>query len=162
MAWKGIQLNTISSHDIFTTLNKWHGLTAALKQILSADNALDPTKSKIPSPLNLWERAVSTASARLNAQEIGGLDGEAEEGSYNRESLAALKLAKAVIRLQQKWRHNAIKHLNQTGGFSRSLANSTTDWPCLLLELLSSAAEVDYFQVIRLCFEFCFSLIVFA
>lgn len=91
-----------------------------------------------------------TASARLNAEEIGGLDGEAEEGSYNRESLAALKLAKAVIRVQQKWRHNAIKHLNQTGGFSRSLANSTTDWPCLLLELLSSAAEVDYFQVIRL------------
>nr|GMD55616.1 uncharacterized protein LOC18612356 isoform X2 [Ipomoea batatas] len=146
LAWKGIKLSTISSHQIFTALNKWHGLSAALTQILSADDSVGPRTARVPSALKLWERAVLTASARLNAEEIGGLDGEAEEGSYNRESLAALKLAKAVIRVQQKWRHNAIKHLNQTGGFSRSLANSTTDWPCLLLELLSSAAEVDYFQ----------------
>nr|GME11881.1 uncharacterized protein LOC109151405 [Ipomoea batatas]GME11884.1 uncharacterized protein LOC109151405 [Ipomoea batatas] len=146
LAWKGIKLSTISSHQIFTALNKWHGLSAALTQILSADDSVGPRTTRVPSALKLWERAVLTASARLNAEEIGGLDGEAEEGSYNRESLAALKLAKAVIRVQQKGRHNAIKHLNQTGGFSRSLANSTTDWPCLLLELLSSAAEVDYFQ----------------
>lgn len=102
--------------------------------------------TRVPSALNLWERAVLVASSRLNAEEIGGLDGVEEEGSYNRESLAALKLAKVVMRLQQKWRSNAVKHLNQTGGFSRSLANSATDWPCLLLELLSSAAEVGYFQ----------------
>lgn len=38
-------------------------------------------------------------------------------------------------------------HLNQIGGFSRSLANSATDWPRLLLELLSAAFEIDYFQV---------------
>ncbi|KAL8135797.1 hypothetical protein AgCh_010419 [Apium graveolens] len=34
----------------------------------------------------------------------------------------------------------------QKGGFSKSLANSATDWPCLLLELLSTASELDYFQ----------------
>ncbi|CAH9086807.1 unnamed protein product [Cuscuta europaea] len=150
LAWKGIKLCTISSHLIFTTLNKWHGLTAALKQILSADDLSNSPRTyvsatRVQSALNLWERAVLAASARLNADEISGLDGE-EEGSYNRESLAALKLAKAVMRLQQKWRSNAVKHLNQSGGFSRSLANSATDWPSLLIELLSSAAEVDYFQ----------------
>ncbi|VFQ84787.1 unnamed protein product [Cuscuta campestris] len=150
LALKGIKLCTISSHQIFTTLNKWHGLTAALKQILSADDQSNPrmrVSTRLPSALNLWERAVLVASSRLNAEEIGGLDGVEEEGSYNRESLAALKLAKVVMRLQQKWRSNAVKHLNQTGGFSRSLANSATDWPCLLLELLSSAAEVGYFQI---------------
>ncbi|KAL7168122.1 hypothetical protein ACSBR2_038546 [Camellia fascicularis] len=44
------------------------------------------------------------------------------------------------------WRANVVKDLNRIGGFSRSLANSATDWPCLLLELLSSATETDYFQ----------------
>lgn len=48
--------------------------------------------------------------------------------------------------MQQKWRGNAVRELNAKGGFSRSLANSATDWPCLLLELLSAASELDYFQ----------------
>lgn len=67
------------------------------------------------------------------------------EDSYYREAMAALELAKEIIKVQQGWRVNAIKHLNETGGFSRPLAHSATDWPCLLLELLSDAAEVDYF-----------------
>ncbi|KAM7274087.1 hypothetical protein ACFE04_028751 [Oxalis oulophora] len=48
--------------------------------------------------------------------------------------------------MQQTWRSNAIRSLNETGGFSRSLVHSCTDRPCLLLELLSQAAEIGYFQ----------------
>lgn len=51
-----------------------------------------------------------------------------------------------MIKLQHGWRSKEIAHLNWTGGFSRSLAQSCTDWPCLLLELLSQAAELDHFQ----------------
>lgn len=103
----------------------------------------------------LWDRAVYALSARQNAKEIDEILGLGEKGkslsvddvSYYREAVAALRLAKEVIKVQQGWRVNAVKHLNQTGGFSRSLANSATDWPCLLLELLSAASEIDYFQV---------------
>ena len=70
-----------------------------------------------------------------------------QEASYYKEGLVALKLAKEVIRVQQGFRANAVKHLNKSGGFSRTLANSATDWPYLLLELLSIAAQSDYFQV---------------
>lgn len=49
--------------------------------------------------------------------------------------------------MQQQWRSNAIAHLNRTGGYSRTLAHSCTDWPYLLLELLSQAAESGHFQV---------------
>lgn len=102
----------------------------------------------------LWSRAVFALSARSNVKEIDGVLGlgdkgksvSVEEASYFREAIVALKLAKEVIRIQQGWRANAVKDLNRVGGFSRSLANSATDWPCLLLELLSSAAETDYFQ----------------
>lgn len=70
-----------------------------------------------------------------------------EEAAYMKESVAALKLAKKVIELQRGWRANAIAHMNHTGVFSRTLTHSCTDWPCLLLELLSQAAEIDNFQV---------------
>ncbi|XP_047269138.1 uncharacterized protein LOC107852525 isoform X3 [Capsicum annuum] len=146
MTRKGIKLGTISSHQIFAVLSKWHGISTALKQILNGSN-FNPRKAVSVgnnSVLNLWERAVFASSVRLNAQESGGLS--LEEETYYREATSALNLAKEVIRVQQKWSAKAIKHLNQTGGFSRSLANSATDWPCLLLELLSSAAEIDYFQ----------------
>lgn len=102
----------------------------------------------------LWSRAVFALSARSNVKEIDGVLGlgdkgksvSVEEASYFRDAIVALKLAKEIIRIQQGWRANAVKDLNRVGGFSRSLANSATDWPCLLLELLSSAAETDYFQ----------------
>lgn len=111
----------------------------------------------------LWDRAIFALSARCNAKEIDGVLGltekaktlPLEEASYYREAVVALRLAKEVINVQQSWRANAIAHLNRTGGFSRSLANSCTDWPCLLLELLSQAAEIDHFQVIK--FEFLIS-----
>lgn len=97
-----------------------------------------------------------TLSARCNAVEIDGVlslgeKGKSlsmEEASYYREAVVALRLAKEVIKVQHSWRANAIEDLNRTGGFSRSLANSCTDWPCLLLELLSQAAEIGHFQVI--------------
>lgn len=105
----------------------------------------------------LWSRAVFALSARSKVDEIDailGLDEKGkvvtlEEASYFREAMVSLRLAKEVIQLHQQWRANAVAHLNRAGGFSRSLANSSTDWPCLLLELLSAAAEIDYFQVIE-------------
>lgn len=157
MVEKGVKLGTISSHQIFTTLNKWHGLNTALRRVIQSNNAA--SKSAVvgkASPSVLWDRAVFALSARCNAQEIDGVLGlsekwkglSIEEASYFREAFLALRLAKEVITVQHGWRANAIAHLNRTGGFSRSLAHSCTDWPCLLLELLSQAAEIDHFQVI--------------
>lgn len=48
--------------------------------------------------------------------------------------------------MQEGWRKEAVREMNRTGRFSRPLANSATDWPCLLLDVLSGAAEVDFFQ----------------
>ncbi|CAK9172838.1 unnamed protein product [Ilex paraguariensis] len=156
MTHKAIKLGTISSHQIFTTLSKWHHLNTALKRIIQSTNSNSSSKalSDKVSSSNLWDQAVFALSARVNAQEIERLLGLGEKGksvgmdeaSYYKEAFVALKLAKEVIRVQQGWRANAIKELNRKGGFSRSLATSATDWPSLLLELLSAAAEIDYFQ----------------
>ncbi|KAK3002649.1 hypothetical protein RJ639_019114 [Escallonia herrerae] len=159
MVHSAIKLGTISSQQVFTALTKWHGLNTALKQIIQSNNATGAT-SRDRAVLNkgstsaLWAKAVRVLGVRQNAKEIDGVLGLGDKGknmsvgeaSYYREAIMALKLAKEVIRVQQGWRRNAVKHLNETGGFSRSLANSATDWPCLLLELLSDAAEIDYFQ----------------
>ncbi|KAJ4842893.1 hypothetical protein Tsubulata_013850 [Turnera subulata] len=158
MAHKGIQLGSISSNQIFSTLNKWHRLDTALRGVILQNNPnvrRNAVAEKVSSAV-LWDRAVFSLSARSNAQEIdevlGGLRENGtkslsmEEASYFREAIVALRLAKEIVKMQQGWRANAIAHLNRTGGFSRSLANSCTDWPCLLLELLSEAAEIDYFQ----------------
>lgn len=158
MTQKGIQLGAITSSQIFSTLNKWHGLDTVLRRILLQNNSNIALKlrnaiSKVSSSV-LWDRAVFALSARSNAKEIDEILGleekgkslSVEEASYFREAFVALRLAKEVITMQQGWRASAIAHLNRTGGFSRSLANSCTDWPCLLLELLSKAAEIDYFQ----------------
>lgn len=96
-------------------------------------------------------------SARLNPKEIEGvvgLEGDrkkamtVEESAYLKEAVVALRLAKEIISVQQGWRASAISDLNRTGGFSRSLTSLATDWPGLLLELLSSASEMDHFQVL--------------
>lgn len=156
MAQKAIKLGTISSHQIFTILTKWHSPTTALNQILNLkDDALKcgmavRNKKNRVTTSHLWDSAVFKLSVGLSELEMNGdFDAtmNAEEGSYYKEAMAALKLAKEVIKAQAKWRANAIRDLNNKGGFSRSLANSATDWPCLLLELLSLAAEMDYFQV---------------
>ncbi|XP_073126799.1 uncharacterized protein [Henckelia pumila] len=155
MAQKAIKLGTISSHQIFTILTKWHSPTTALNRILNLKGgdvncrrAVRNKKNRVTAS-HLWDSAVFKLSAGLSEQEMNE-DFDAtinvEEGSYYKEAMAALKLAKEVIDAQAKWRVNAIRDLNSKGGFSRSLANSATDWPCLLLELLSLAAEMDYFQ----------------
>ncbi|XP_010522167.1 PREDICTED: uncharacterized protein LOC104800883 [Tarenaya hassleriana] len=151
MSHKAIKLGTISSHQIFTTLNKWHGLNASLRRILQGLNSAVPNKASISV---LWERAVYALSVRQNAAEIDGLlelkgkdkSLSVEEASYYREAVVALRLAKEVIGVHHGWKANSIAHMNQTSGFSRTLANSCTDWPLLLLELLSQAAEIGYFQ----------------
>lgn len=153
MTERAIKLGNISSQQIFTTLNKWHSPTTALNRILN--NSVSKVhaihkKNKLSTP-KLWDTAVFKYSAGLSEQELDGVLDKSitvEESSYYKEAMGALKLAKEVIRVQEKWRENAIRDLNNKGGFSRSLANSATDWPCLLLELLSLAAEVDYFQVL--------------
>lgn len=155
MTQRAIKLGVINSHQIFTTLTKWHSPTTALNQILNIDSSSKVhrvnRKNRV-SASNLWDSAVLKLSTRLNEQELDGVldKKDSAEESYYKEAITALKLAKEVIRAQEKWRVNAIQDLNNKGGFSRSLVNSATDWPCLLLELLSLAAEVDFFQVICL------------
>lgn len=164
MVEKGIQLGSINSRQILTTMQKWHGLSTSLRQILHANSSVSSSSkacvTRKVSTSVLWDRAVFTLSARLNAKEIdnvlgigdkGGMSKEipVEEASYFREAVVALRLAKEVIKVQQGWRKNAVAEMNRKGGFSRSLANAATDWPCLLLELLSQSAEMDFFQVYK-------------
>ncbi|CAL1393655.1 unnamed protein product [Linum trigynum] len=160
MAQRAIQLGSISSTQIFSIVSKWHRPDTALRRIIVQNSAGVASKSKNAVSEKvfgsvLWDRAVFALSARSNAREMDKLLNLGEKGkrklsvdeaSYYREALVALRLAKEVIRAMQSSRGNAIAQLNRTGGFSRSLANSCTDWPCLLLELLSQAAEIDYFQ----------------
>lgn len=152
MTQRAIRLGTISSHQIFTTLTKWHSPTTALNQILNVNSVSKMrvvNKKNRVSSSNLWDTAVFKFSSALSEQELDVVFDKSisvEESSYYKEAMAALKLAKEVIRVQGKWRENAIQDLNTKDGFSRSLAHSATDWPCLLLELLSLAAEVDHFQ----------------
>lgn len=161
MAEKGVMLGTITSQQIFSTMKKWYGLNSALRRILQSGNASKSAVSNRASLSKLWDKAIFAVSARCNGNEIDRILGlsengcslSVEEASYFKEAIGALKLAKEVIKVQQGWRANAIAHLNSTTGFSRSLAHSCTDWPCLLLELLSQAAEMDHFQVIVLCFS---------
>lgn len=97
-------------------------------------------------------RTICSIKGRLDWCDSGfgweweGCDAGLEEASYFREAMVLLRLAKEVIQLHQQWRATAAAHLNRMGGFSRSLSNSSTDWPCLLLVLL---LEIDYFQVIK-------------
>ncbi|GAU38394.1 hypothetical protein TSUD_147620 [Trifolium subterraneum] len=149
MAEKALRLGAITSRQIFTSLNKWHGLTTALKRVLNDSG------SRKGSPAALWDRAVFVMGKECSGDEIDRVLGfgdkeksvlSVEEGLYFKESVIALKLAKKVIEIQQGFRVNAIVNMNRTGGFSRSLTHSSTDWPVLLLDLLSQAAEIDHFQ----------------
>ncbi|KAK2388511.1 embryo defective [Trifolium repens] len=149
MAEKALRLGTITSRQIFTSLNKWHGLTTALKRVLNDSG------SRKGSTAALWDRAVFVMGKECSGDEIDRVLGfgdkeksvlSVEEGLYFKESVVALKLAKKVIEIQQGFRVNAIANMNRTGEFSRSLTHSSTDWPVLLLDLLSQAAEIDHFQ----------------
>lgn len=150
MADKALRMGAITSRQIFNSLNKWHGLSGSLRRVLN-------TPASKGSPAVLWDRAVLAMSSQCNADEIDRVLGygeneknvlSVEEASYFKESVVALKLAKKVIEMQQGWRGDAIAHMNRTGGFSRTLTHSSTDWPFLLLDLLSQAAEIHHFQVL--------------
>lgn len=69
-----------------------------------------------------------------------------EELKYFKEALLSLYLAKEVLLIHEQWRADAVQHLRKTGGFSRMLAHTATNWPLLLLEILSRAAEKGFFQ----------------
>ncbi|CAA7407886.1 unnamed protein product [Spirodela intermedia] len=153
MVERGVRLGTIGGRDIFTTLYKWHGLHSALRRAIGQRGG-ERKDEKLPISV-LWSRAVLAFSSKIDNKDIEASLGESllsnssntvEELSYIREAVVSLRLAKEVIDIHQLWRREAVRHLNRTGRFSRSLANSATDWPCLLLELLSNAAEIDYFQ----------------
>lgn len=144
IARKGVLMGSISSSQVFVVLNKWIGMKSALERIVGSSSP------KVSMSV-LWDRSVFGMLGRVKGDEIEGVMGKGtrmsvEEKTYFKEGLAALELAKEVIRIQRGWRSNAVKELNRTGVFSRSLANSATDWPCVLLELLSNAAEIDHFQ----------------
>lgn len=156
----GVRRGTIGSRDVFTALNKWHGLDTALRRIIGPGRL--SKKDEAASASALWSKALLAFSVRIGTGEINVSLAVAEEKAmvtggtrkysmdevaYMREAVTSLKLAKEVIGMHQEWRREAMKHLNWTGGFSRSLANSSTDWPCILLDILSAAAEVDFFQV---------------
>ncbi|CAL9107757.1 unnamed protein product [Musa acuminata var. zebrina] len=155
----GVRRGTIGSRDVFTALNKWHGLDTALRRIIGPGRL--SKKDEAASASALWSKALLAFSVRIGTGEINVSLAVAEEKAmvtsgtrkysmdevaYMREAVTSLKLAKEVIGMHQEWRREAMKHLNWTGGFSRSLANSSTDWPCILLDILSAAAEVDFFQ----------------
>ncbi|KAL5988050.1 hypothetical protein ACLOJK_035813 [Asimina triloba] len=148
MVHAAVRLGSLGSQQVFSTLNKWHGLDAALRRVIHSRGGKDgPGATSV-----LWSRAIfalgSDPQARSALAELQGkmVCSTREEEAYFREAALSLRLAKEVIEMHQKWRANAVAHLNRTGGFSRSLANSATDWPYLLIELLSAAAELDYFQ----------------
>eukprot|EP00252_Welwitschia_mirabilis_P023354 TRINITY_DN6579_c0_g1_i1.p1 TRINITY_DN6579_c0_g1~~TRINITY_DN6579_c0_g1_i1.p1 ORF type:complete len:598 (+),score=91.15 TRINITY_DN6579_c0_g1_i1:143-1936(+) len=69
-----------------------------------------------------------------------------EELHYFKESLLSLHLAKELLSIHEQWRANAIEHVKKTGSFSRMLAHTATNWPSLLIELLSCGVAEGYFQ----------------
>ncbi|XP_062194187.1 uncharacterized protein LOC133897471 [Phragmites australis] len=136
----------LGSKDVLAALSRSHGLRTALSRVAGAPAARSSTTS-VPA---LWGRAVLASTRKDDATfRIG--EGEAancsmEERAYMQEAMGALRVAKEVLRMQEGWRKEAVREMNRTGRFSRSLANSATDWPCLLLDVLSGAVEEDFFQ----------------
>ncbi|XP_042387959.1 uncharacterized protein LOC121980053 [Zingiber officinale] len=155
---QGVRRGSIGCRDVFDALNKWHGLHTALKRIIGPN--LLSKRDETASVAALWSKAMFTFSSRIGSEEINANLATEEkaisaggtrkysmgEVAHMRETAVSIKLAKEVIKMHQEWRREAVRDLNRKGGFSRSLANSSTDWPSLLLDILSSAAEIDFFQ----------------
>ncbi|KAM7272950.1 hypothetical protein ACFE04_028776 [Oxalis oulophora] len=74
MARKALNLGIISSHQIFTTMNKWHSLNTSLRRILqknhtSAAAGRGNDKMIVPDRISaaaLWDRAVFALSAEID------------------------------------------------------------------------------------------------
>ncbi|KAJ4730112.1 hypothetical protein OWV82_002785 [Melia azedarach] len=103
MAQKGVKLGTISSQQIFTTLNKWHGVDIAFRRILySSNKSVKIAVLEKASGSVLWERPVFALSARLNASEIDGVLGLRKNGrSFSVEDEAYLE--KGLVDFQGRW-----------------------------------------------------------
>ncbi|TVU11192.1 hypothetical protein EJB05_44761 [Eragrostis curvula] len=155
LARAAVLRGAVGSKDILVALSRSHGLGTALSRIAGGPAARSfsasvPARSSTTSLPALWARAV-LASARQDDATFSIGEGEAtncsmEERAYMQEAMASLRVAKEVLRMQEGWRKESVREMNRTGRFSRSLANSATDWPCLLLDVLSGAAEEDFFQ----------------
>ncbi|XP_062199634.1 uncharacterized protein LOC133902073 [Phragmites australis] len=155
LARAAVLRGAVGSKDVLAALSRTHGLRAALSRLAWGSAARSssssvPARSSSTSVPALWARAV-LASARVDDATFRIGEGEAtncsmEERAYMQEAMAAMRVAKEVLGMQEGWRKEAVMEMNRTGLFSRSLANSATDWPCLLLDVLSGAAEEDFFQ----------------
>ena len=163
LARAAVLRGAVGSKDVLAALSRSNGLSTALSRLAggpaacSSATSVPARRSSATSVPALWSRAVLAAVRRDDATfRIG--DGEAtncsmEERAYMQEALAALRVAKEALGMQEGWRKDAIREMNRTGRFSRSLANSATDWPCLLLDVLSGAAEEEFFQVDLMLFQ---------
>ncbi|WVZ64146.1 hypothetical protein U9M48_013710 [Paspalum notatum var. saurae] len=156
LARAAVLRGAVGSKDVLAALSRFHGLSTALSR-LSGAPATRPSAASVPARRSsatsvpaLWTRAVLAAVRRdEDTFRIGENDAtncSMEERAYMQEAMAALRVAKEVLGVQEGWRKEAIRDMNRTGRFSRSLANSATDWPCLLLDVLSGAAEEEFFQ----------------
>ncbi|XP_052166676.1 uncharacterized protein LOC127783526 [Oryza glaberrima] len=153
LARDAVLRGAVGSKDVLAALSRSHGLHTALTRLAGpAARRGGRGGGGYPVP-TLWARAVLAASSSAHGDDstfcIG--EGEAtncsmEEKAYMQEAMAALRVAKEVLGMQEGWRKEAVREMNRTGRYSRPLANSATDWPCLLLDVLSGAAEVDFFQ----------------
>ncbi|RLM84396.1 uncharacterized protein C2845_PM04G16330 [Panicum miliaceum] len=156
LARAAVLRGALGSKDVLAALSRFHGLSTVLSRLAggpvarSSATSVPARRSSATSVPALWSRAVLAAVRRDDATcRIG--EGEAtncsmEERAYMQEAMAALRVAKEVLGMQEGWRKEAIREMNRTGRFSRSLANSATDWPCLLLDVLSGVAEEEFFQ----------------
>lgn len=140
----------VGSKDVLAALSRSHGLHTVLSRLAGPASRRGQATNSVPV---LWARAVlaATSSARGDDPTFRIGEGEVpncsmEERAYMQEAMAALRVAKEVLGMQEGWRKEAVREMNRTGRFSRPLANSATDWPCLLLDVLSGAAEEDFFQ----------------
>ncbi|OEL27087.1 hypothetical protein BAE44_0011894, partial [Dichanthelium oligosanthes] len=158
LARAAVLRGAVGSKDVLAALSRSHGLGTALSLLAGGPAARSSSSISVParrssatSVTALWSRAVLATVRRDDAAfRIG--EGEAtscsmEERAYMQEAMAALRVAKEVLGMQEGWRKEAIREMNRTRRFSRSLANSATDWPCLLLDVLSGVAEEEFFQV---------------
>ncbi|KAG8061008.1 hypothetical protein GUJ93_ZPchr0002g25232 [Zizania palustris] len=141
----------IGSKDVLAALSRFHGLQTALSR-LAGPAARRGGGGSNPVPA-LWARAVLAASSSSRGDDLTFCIGEGEatncsmeERAYIQEAMAALRVAKDVLTMQEGWRKEAVREMNRTKRFSRPLANSAANWPCLLLDMLSFTAEVDFFQ----------------
>uniref|UniRef100_A0ACD5XUP9 Uncharacterized protein n=2 Tax=Avena sativa TaxID=4498 RepID=A0ACD5XUP9_AVESA len=148
LARAAVLSGAVGSKDVLAALSRSHGLHTSLSRL--AGPAARRGTNSVPV---LWARAVlaATSSARGDDPTFRIGEGDApncsmEETAYMKEAMAALRVAKELLRMQEGWRKEALRQMNKTGRFSRPLANSATDWPCLLLDVLSGAAEEKLFQ----------------